>query len=178
MWKKRFWVSPPLPPPPPPILKALPKKPFLSRWAWSFVWGDSNDEWKYCQLPTFDSIWKASKLNQRSKNYLGLYFQYKMKKKNKQRQNYGSKRATGEERSDIKGNLGYVAKPKTKTRWWQKYCCAWTGYIFRRAAPSFLNQVYFCNFQGWKNRKTLPFREFFAGNNSRDYHLEKCFAGI
>lgn len=136
------------------------------------------NKWKCCQLWNFDSIWKAAKLNQRSKNYLGLYFQYQMKKENKQRQNYGSKRATGEERSYIKGNLGYVAKPKTKKRWCQKYYCAWIGYIFRRAAPSFLNQVYFCNFQGWKNRKTLAFREFFAGNNFRDYHLEKCFAGI
>ena len=44
-----------------------------------------------------------------------------MKKANKQRQNRGSKKkATGEERSEIKRHSGYVAKPKIKIGWHQE----------------------------------------------------------
>ena len=54
------------------------------------------------------------------------------------------KQATAEERSEIKGHSGYVAKPKMKKGWRQE----------NQLLPC-LNQISFCVFQGWKTCKIL-----------------------
>ena len=159
-------------------MKALSKKLVHSRWAWSTVWGDGNDEWKCCQQPTFNSIWKAAKrtLYQTRKRRNRWDFPFCGKWR---RENWGNKKATGEETSEIKRHLGYVTKPKIKKGWHQENYCTWLAYICRRSAITlFKSNFSFCVFQGWKNYKILAFRDFFAGNNFRDCRLQEYFAGI
>ena len=68
-----------------------------SRWAWSSMWGDSNNKWRCCQPLTFNSTWKAAKRTlhrtKRTKKSLGNSFQCRLKKGNKQMQNRGSKKS-------------------------------------------------------------------------------------
>ena len=103
-----------------------------SSWAWSSVWGDSNGKWKCCHSPTFNSTWKAAKgISYRTKergNDWDFPFSSEIQ---------AAKKATGEERSEIKGNLGYVAKPKLKKEWLQENYLTWVAYIFRSALALF-----------------------------------------
>ena len=151
-----------------------------SKWAWSSVWGDSNDEWKCCQTPTLNLIWKVDKRTlyrtQERRNRWDFPFISKWRKTSRGKI-AAVKKATGEERSEIKGQWGYVAKLKIKKGWPQENYCTWIIYIFRRSAL-ILFKSNFWVFQGRKNRKILAFRYFFAGNNFRESDLTECFAGI
>ena len=117
-------------------------------------------------------------LNQRTKKLLGLSFHWRMKKRNKPKQNCGSKKSNRRRKKWDQEHSGYVAKPKIKKGWRQENYCTWVAYIFRRLVLTLFKPNFFLCFQGWKNREILAFRDFFAGNNFRYCHLTEYFAGI
>ena len=96
----------------------IQKKPSCSRWAWSSVWGDGNNEWKCCQTPTFSLIWKAAKWtlywSKEQRNCWDFPFSSEWKRETSREKIAAAKKATGEERCEIKGHSRYVAKHKIK----------------------------------------------------------------
>ena len=71
------------------------------RHALKFLWGDSNDEWKCCQPPTFNSICTVAKRTlywtKKRRNRWDFLFSSK-KKGNKQKQNHSSKKKQQEKK--------------------------------------------------------------------------------
>ena len=119
-----------------------------SRWAWRLVWGDGNNEWKCCHSTISSSIWKAAKgTSYRTKeqnNGWDLPFSSDQRRERSRAKITAAKKATEEERSEVKRHLGYVAKPKIKKKWRQGNYCTWLGYVFKSAFPLFKSNFFLC----------------------------------
>ena len=92
------------------------------RLAWFKVGcSDCNDKWKCYQPPTLNSIWKAAKwtLHQtkEGRNLSGFLFSSEWRREASRGKLEEAEKTTGEETSEIKEHLGYVAKPKIKKGW-------------------------------------------------------------
>ena len=87
-----------------------------SRWAWKSAWGVGNDDWKCCHSPFFNWAWKAVKgTSYRTKESVGIFLSVAIEEGQRRRgKSAAANKPTGEERSEIKGRLWYVAKPKIK----------------------------------------------------------------
>ena len=79
------------------------------------MWGDGNGEWKCCQTPTLNPIWKADKQTlyrtKERRNRWDFPFISESKRETSRDKIAAAKKATGE-KSEIKGYSGYVSKPK------------------------------------------------------------------
>ena len=111
------------------------------------MWDDGNDEWKCCQPPTFNSIRKAAKQTlcrtKEQRNRWDFLFCSERRREASRGKIAEAKKVRGEERSEIKGHLGYVAKPKIKKWWRQENYYTWLACVFRRWVPALFKSTFF-----------------------------------
>ena len=96
----------------------------------------------------FSSIWKAAKeasyWTKEQNNGCDFPFSSDQRRERSRAKITAAKKATEEERSEIKGHLGYAVKTKIKKGWRQENYSTWLAYVFRSAFALFKSNLFLC----------------------------------